>query len=192
MMNPMKTQADRSVALFGTSRSIPDDEDWKTARHLGRHIAEHGWTLVCGGYGGVMEAASLGVTERGGRAVGVLVEPFGVDGNPHLSEKFITPDLFTRVRTIIEKSDAYIVMPGSTGTLVELALVWELLNKGIVRDRPLLCLGEYWRPVVNHLAAEPLKDPRLRVQPGPRFAGEQIVFCETAEDAVHQLVRTWH
>lgn len=182
----------RHIALFGSSRCAPDDEEWKTARHLGRHIAERGWTLISGGYGGVMEAASLGATEREGRAVGVLVEAFGVDGNPHLTERFITPDLFTRVRTIIERAHAYVVMTGSTGTLVELALVWELLNKGILRDRPLICLGGYWRPVVDLLANQPLKDPRLSAQPGPQFAGEQIVFLETAEDAVHHLVRTWH
>lgn len=187
-----ESAATRSIALFGTSRTAPGDENWKTARHLGRHIAEHGWTLVCGGYGGVMEAASLGVTERGGRAIGVLVETFGVDGNPHLTEKIVTPDVFTRVRTIIERSEAYVVMPGSTGTLVELALVWELLNKGIVRGRPLVCIGEFWRPVVNRLAGEPLKDPRLGDQPGREFAGEQIVFCESAEEAVHLLARTWH
>jgi predicted Rossmann-fold nucleotide-binding protein len=45
---------------------------------------------------------------------------------------------------------AYVVLPGGTGTLAELALVWELLNKGLLRgERPLIVLGDCWRPVID-------------------------------------------
>jgi hypothetical protein len=138
-----------------------------------------------------MEAASLGVAEAGGRALGVLVEAFGIGGNPHLTERIVAPDLYTRVRTLIEMADAYVVMPGSTGTLVELALVWELSNKGMLRGRPIICLGAYWKPVIELLAREPLQDSRLSAQPVYRFAGEPIVFLEGADEAVKHLARKW-
>ncbi len=161
------------------------------ARDVGRLIAEQGWTLATGGYGGVMEAASRGAAETGGRVHGVLVEALGIQGNAWLTERVVMPDLFSRVRALVEKSDAYLVMPGSTGTLLELALVWELLNKGIVRGRPLICLGDFWRPVVEHLAREPLKDPRIDLDASLQTAGDTVSFCDDPVAAVSHIRQTW-
>ena len=60
-----------SVAVFGSSQTIPDSADWRDAVHVGRRLAEAGLEVITGGYGGTMEAASLGASEAGGRVVGV-------------------------------------------------------------------------------------------------------------------------
>lgn len=154
---------------------------------MGRLIAENGWPLVTGGYGGVMEAASRGAAQAGGQAVGVLCEAFRSSGNPFLTHSITTPDLYARVRGLIEGRDAFVVFPGSTGTLVEFAMVWEFLNKGMIARCPLICLGEYWRPIVTAMGAEATADPRFDTTGLPDTLGELIEFADSSEDAVDLL-----
>lgn len=181
----------RRIAVFGSGQSEPDSEDYAGARALGQLVAERGWDLVTGGYGGVMEAACRGARDRNGCALGILVESLGVEGNAYLTQRRVAPDLLSRLKTLIEIADAYIVFPGSTGTLAELALVWEMLNKNMIPDRPLLCLGRYWNPVVEHLADQPTHDSRIANQRGPKRAGDRVHFFDQADEALEWLDRTW-
>ncbi len=50
---------------------------------------------------------------------------------------------------LIELGQAYVILPGSTGTLLELAMCWELMNKKFIPQRPMICLCQYWKPVVE-------------------------------------------
>jgi predicted Rossmann-fold nucleotide-binding protein len=61
--------------------------------------------------------------------------------------------------TLVERGDAYLVLPGGTGTLVELALAWEMMNKSSLSGtvggrRPLLVWEPYWRAVIECLNQE--------------------------------------
>jgi uncharacterized protein (TIGR00730 family) len=175
------------VAVFGGSRCAPGEPDWEVALELGRGIAAAGWTLVTGGYGGIMEAASRGAREAGGPAVGVLCSVFRSGGNAYLTETMVTPDLFARVRTIVENGHAYVVLPGSTGTLVELAMVWEFLNKGILRERPLIVVGGFWHPVIELLGGESLADNRVQPPKWARRAADVVLHAATPGDALRLL-----
>lgn len=135
-----------------------------------------------------MHAASEAANKAGGHAIGVLCEAFGRDGNPHLTKKISTPDLYARVRGLIEHGDAFVVLPGSTGTLVELAMVWEKMNKGFVAPGPLVCVGEYWKPVVDLLAAQTTFDRRFENTNKPPMAGDFVQFAPTPS-AVIELLR---
>lgn len=160
------------------------------AETLGRGIAQQGWTLVTGGYGGVMEAASAGAASAKGKAVGVLCKKFGSTGNRFLSQKIVEPDLQARLQKLIDIGDAYVAMPGSTGTLTELATVWELMNKGFVPLRPLFCF-RFWEPVVSMFTEDSARDSRFETTGLPERKGEIVSLAESPESILDALRRHW-
>ncbi len=145
-----------TITVFGSGHCHPGTPPYETARELGRAIAAAGWTLCNGGYGGTMEAAARGATEVGGHTIGVTCVLFRDRGgaNAYVREEIRAPDLLARLRVLIERGDGYVVLPGGTGTLTELALVWEMVNKGLVQPRPIVLLGPHWAPVVTAVRAE--------------------------------------
>lgn len=150
-----------TVTIFGSGTASPNDDLYATARELGRLCAQAGWAVCNGGYGGTMEATARGAREAGGHTIGVTCPAFGRGGpNRWIAEQIETDNLFDRVRKLIELGDAYVVLPGGTGTLVELALVWELRCKGLIAARrPVLLLGDFWRPVAAHVDGAAGIDP---------------------------------
>ncbi len=176
----------RQIVIFGGSKFRPDDESWGVAEELGRAIAERGWVLVNGGYGGAMHASSAGARDAGGEVTGVLCDLFGAEGNPHLTRSIPTDDLYTRLRELIDRGDAYITLPGSTGTLTELVLVWELINKRVMPLRPLLCLGSFWEPIIRHFGSETTFDSRL----GPSELPKSLIDLVTIVPTVSAAMRT--
>lgn len=144
------------VTVFGSSTPPPLSAAYQTAYELGKAIAQAGWTLCNGGYGGTMEAAAKGAVEAGGHTIGVTCLIFGRGGpNRYIKQEVPTFDLPTRLNTLVRLGQAYVVLPGGTGTLVELALVWELLNKGLLRRKaPLILLGDHWTPLLEPIRRE--------------------------------------
>lgn len=187
----MSPSSQRHVVVFGGSDRKPGDEAWDQAEMLGRGVAEAGWTLVTGGYGGIMEAASSGAASAKGEVVGVLCKLFGAVGNQYLSKRIVTPDLTTRLDALIKMGDAFVAMPGSTGTLAELAMVWELMNKRLAPRRPFFCIGPFWRPVISLFAEDPTHDPRFETTGLPDHKGDLIRIVETVSEVVNALKREW-
>ena len=144
------------VTVFGSSQPPPLSPAYETAYELGRRIAEAGWTLCNGGYGGTMEASAKGAVDAGGHTIGVTCSVFGRGGpNSHIRQEVPTFDLLTRLNTLVRLGNAYVVLPGGTGTLLELALVWELFNKSLLRRvAPIVLLGDHWTPVFTLIRRE--------------------------------------
>jgi uncharacterized protein (TIGR00730 family) len=141
-----------SIAVFGSSEALPGEPLYEQARSVGRLLAEAGFVVVTGGYGGVMEGASRGAAEAGGTAVGVVCGIFrGRAPNPYLDEIVDTPDLFARTRTLIERARGYVVLEGKSGTLAEVALLWALHRAGSLDRRPVVLLADAWRALLRHL-----------------------------------------
>jgi hypothetical protein len=140
------------AAVFGAGRVEP--EAYRQAEATGRVLGLQGYGVVNGGYGGVMEASARGAVAAGSVAVGVTCRPFRREANAYVSQVVETTSLQQRVTTLLELATAgFVVLPGGTGTLLELATVWELLNKGLLTPRPLVCVGDFWRPVVEQISA---------------------------------------
>jgi uncharacterized protein (TIGR00730 family) len=139
------------VTVFGSSAAEPVGALYQVAYELGRTVADLGLTLCNGGYGGTMEAAARGAVETGGHTIGVTCGLFGRGGpNRFIREEITASDLFERIRLLLELGRAYVVLSGGTGTLAELALAWELLNKRLLSGRrPLIVLGDAWRPLID-------------------------------------------
>jgi uncharacterized protein (TIGR00730 family) len=135
--------ASHTVALFGSGN--PPAEIIVLAEEVGRRIAEQGWVLKNGGYGGTMAAAARGARGAGGRVIGVTCGAFGRTGpNPYLSEAVETEDLLERLRRLIDGADAFGVFAGGTGTLTELLLTWEMMVKGLLEPRVICLIGPGW------------------------------------------------
>ncbi len=168
-----------TIAVFGSSRPPPESPEYRLAFELGAAIAEAGWNLCNGGYGGTMEAAAHGAHERGGHTVGVTCRVFGRSGpNTYVCQEVPTFSLLARLDTLARLAHGYVVLPGGTGTLLELALVWELQNKALMKRRaPMVLLGEYWKPLLELIRCgepgtrEPQVAPNVEVAIGLLRAG---------------------
>ncbi len=138
------------VAVFGASTPSPGDEQYEFARRTGELLARRGYCVVNGGYGGTMEASARGARQAGGTTIGVTCGLWSSRPNDYLDETRPTGDLQERLTTLVELATAgCVALRGGTGTLLELAMVWELKAKGFLAEKPIVCVEDFWRPVVE-------------------------------------------
>lgn len=97
-----------------------DEATYERARRLGRRLADRGHTVVCGGYGGVMEAVCRGAREEDGLTVGILKGTDPTEGNDYLTTPIATGLGNARNVLVVLNGDAVIAVDGGTGTLSEL------------------------------------------------------------------------
>lgn len=148
--------SEKIITIFGTGRAKPGDTAYSLACKVGKLLAQAGFTIANGGYGGTMLAAAEGAAEAGGQIIGVTCTAFrGSKPNKYISREIITESLDERLDTLLKLGHAYIVLPGGTGTLLELAKLWELKNKGFLdADKPIILVGEFWQPLLDLIAAD--------------------------------------
>lgn len=151
------------IAVYGSSSVHPGDAAYELALALGRAAAKAGAAVMTGGYHGTMEACSRGAHEEGGHVVGVTTELFEKRGpvNAFVKERVHTPDLYERLRHLLDRADAFIVLPGSIGTLNELFLTWTLVSVNGVPRVPIVLLGEHWAAFMQALRHPDMVVPRL-------------------------------
>ena len=142
----------RLVAVFGSSDPSAGDPLYEQARRVGGLLAQAGYGVVTGGYGGVMEGASRGAAEEGGSSVGITCATFGGrQPNRYLTERREAADLVARTGMLVDAACGYIVLHGKSGTLAELTLVWALHRAGSLGRRPVVLLGDVWMPFLRQL-----------------------------------------
>ncbi|HDH03780.1 MAG TPA: DNA-binding protein [Actinobacteria bacterium] len=149
-----------TVAVFGSSTSQPGQPDFEDAVRLGEMLARSGHGVINGGYAGLMEAVSIGAARAGGTVAGVTVPalfPSRPGGNSSLSEEIPTATLTERIHELVQRSSAAIALPGSIGTLTELAVYWNdayIAGLNGAPERPVVTVGRSWRKVVEYLISE--------------------------------------
>jgi hypothetical protein len=162
------------IGVIGSSSASA--EEWSLARQVGFAIGAAGCHLICGGRGGVMEAACSGHQEgRGGcevRGVTIGVLP-GYDrreANPHVDVVIPTGLGLARNAIVVSGAHAIVAVGGGSGTLSELALAWQM-------GRPLAALSGSggWSA---RLAGGAVDDTRA----------EPIYAADTPEDAIAHLL----
>jgi uncharacterized protein (TIGR00725 family) len=142
---------ERIITVFGSSRPREDHADYQEARLLGRALAEAGFAVCSGGYAGVMEAASRGAKEAGGKTFGVTAEFFQAKANAWVDTEIRVTTWQERLFELVRVADGFVTCKGGTGTLVELAVVWEMLNKAVIGNKPIAVLGEFWTPILDRV-----------------------------------------
>ncbi|MBA7621518.1 hypothetical protein ES703_28882 [subsurface metagenome] len=107
------------IAVIGGSQC--SKEETKLAEEVGREIARRGATLVCGGLGGVMEAACRGASSEGGVTIGILPGEGRQAANPYVQIPIVTGMGYARNITVVKSAQAVIAISGSYGTLSEIS-----------------------------------------------------------------------
>ena len=154
----------KTVTIFGSAFPAEGSPAYEEARRLGRLLAEAGFAVCNGGYEGSMAASARGAREAAGYTIGITCVLWPRAANPWIVEEVRTPSFPARLMALIERGDAYIALPGGTGTLAELALAWEMMNKSSLAStvggqKPLLVMAPYWLPVIECLKQEEQLNP---------------------------------
>ncbi len=137
------------VAVVGGSTCTPREAEWAAA--VGRLVAERGAVLVCGGLGGVMEAAARGAKQAGGLTIGILPGADAGDANASIDVPLATGMGEMRNALIVRVAHAVIAIGGGWGTLSEIALARRT-------DTPVIGLYDAFRNGVDMPRAERPED----------------------------------
>ena len=188
-LRPSKHERYR-VAIFGSARAQPGTLVYEEVKRVATAFASMGCDIVTGGGPGLMQAANEGASVAGASAsVGIRVElPFEQDVNPFVVQAFEHETFFTRLQHFVIASDAFVVVPGGIGTVLETLMIWQLLQVRHLDTVPLILVGKMWTGLVEW-AKVSMQDPRL---PLASPADLDIPRCvDTADEAI-ALVRDLH
>lgn len=167
---------ERYIAVVGTSAGTP--AELALGEAVGRAIAEAGAVLVCGGMGGVMEAAAGGCLNAGGRTVGILPGESRLDANPYLTVAVATGMGEARNAIVVRTADAIVAVHGEFGTLSEIALALKM-------GKPVVGLGT-WELAKEGVPLEAIvraTDPEEAVRDALRLADRSIAARDTRPSA---------
>jgi uncharacterized protein (TIGR00730 family) len=188
-LRPSKRERYR-VAIFGSARAQPGTFVYDEVKRVAAAFASMGCDIVTGGGPGLMQAANEGASLAGAPgSVGIRVElPFEQDVNPFVEQAFEHETFFTRLQHFVIASDAFVVVPGGIGTVLEMLMIWQLLQVRHVQDVPLILVGKMWTGLVEWARVSML-DPRLALASAEDL---QIPRCvDTANEAIG-VVREMH
>ena len=188
-LRPSKRERYR-VAIFGSARAQPGSPVYEEVKRAATAFASMGCDIVTGGGPGLMQAANEGASIAGAPgSMGIRVElPFEQDVNPFVEQAFEHQTFFTRLQHFVIASDAFVVVPGGIGTVLEMLMIWQLLQVRHMENVPLILVGRMW-PGLIEWAKTSMLDPRLALANAEDL---QIPRClDTADEAI-ALVRGLH
>src|SRR5262249_18722295 len=187
-LKPTKSEHYR-VTIFGSARAKPGTFAYEEVKRVAAALADMGCDIITGGGPGLMQAANEGAAsvkapERG-PSVGIRVElPFEQEANPFVEQAFEHKTFFSRLHHFVLTSDAFVVSPGGIGTVLELMLIWQLLQVKHVRDTPLILVGNMWAELVDWAKKNLLK-PEVNLANPEDLAIPRCV--KTADEAIALL-----
>ena len=178
------------VTLFGSARATPGSWVYDEVKRLSAALADMGCDIVTGGGPGLMQAANEGAAASAAadrvQSVGIRVDlPFEQDVNPFVEEAYEHQTFFTRLHQFVLMSDAYVVLPGGIGTVLEATMVWQLLQVRHLHDTPLIFIGAMWSDLVDWAK-------RYMLRPGFELASPEdmhIPRCVISGEEVLCIVR---
>lgn len=175
------------VTIFGSARLTADHPVYADVRRLARELAALGCDIVTGGGPGLMQAANegekLGDQQGRTRSIGLRVDlEFEQNANPFVEHLYHHGTFFSRLHHFVRLSSAYVVVPGGIGTLLELTLVWQLLQVRKLHGIPLILMGSMWHGLTDWardtMAAE-----------DPPMASAEDVDIPTCVDSVDEVIQ---
>ena len=141
------------VTIFGSARLQPGSIAYDSVKQLAAELTKMGCDIISGGGPGIMQAANEGARSVDPkflhRSVGIRVElPFEQQVNPFVGLAYEHRTFFSRLHHFMIASDAFVVVPGGIGTLLELSLAWQLLQVRKLYNTPLILVGKMWADLV--------------------------------------------
>src|ERR1041385_7233952 len=171
------------VTIFGSARTKPNNQYYKTAEEIAYQLVIHGYGVVTGGGPGIMEAGNKGANKAGGKSVGLNIYlPHEQKGNIYIDpDKLITFDyFFVRKVMFVKYSQGFIVMPGGFGTMDELSEALTLIQTKKSGRFPIVMVGKkFWAGMMDWIKTT-LVDEKM-ISPEDL---DLINIVDTPEDAV--------
>lgn len=161
------------ISVIGGSSCDVDTKE--KAEAVGRLLAEAGATLVCGGYGGVMEAACRGAKSAGGQTVGILIGYDRAEANPWCDVVIPTGMGLARNALVVAAGQAVIAIGGRYGTLSEITLALNL-------NRPVVSLASWGFGEREREVLPPPLKPR-------NFPEGRLRYAKSPEETVELALR---
>jgi len=181
------------VTIFGSARVPKDHWVYAAVRDVAAELTRLGCDIITGGGAGLMEAANEGVKladpEGVKRSIGIRVDlPFEQEVNAFVTQAFEHRTFFTRLHQFVLMSDAFVVVPGGIGTVLETMMVWQLLQVRKLENTPLILAGKMYAEMVNWCRTYMLR---------PEFplAGEKdmaIPVCVDDGPGILRIIREHH
>jgi uncharacterized protein (TIGR00730 family) len=181
------------VTVFGSARTRPGHWVYQEVKRMAAALTAMDCDVITGGGPGLMQAANEGAKEADAadrvQSIGIRVDlPFEQQVNPFVEQAFEHQTFFTRLHHFVLMSDAFIVAPGGIGTVLESAMIWQLLQVRHLNDTPLIFAGPMWKGLVDWAT-------QTMLRPGFELASAedmQIPRCvENAEQAI-DIIREHH
>jgi len=175
------------VTIFGSARAQPGTVAYDETRRLAAALAGMGCDIISGGGPGLMQAANEGAASAGASvsSVGIRIElPFEQHGNAFVTDLYEHRTFFTRLHQFVLSSDAFIVAPGGVGTLLEMLMVWQLLQVEHLKSTPLILVGRMWPGLIDWA-----RENMLQSNP-PLVSARDVdvpVCVATADEAIDHL-----
>jgi len=148
------TRQNYRVTIFGSARLKPGTPAYDGVKQLAGELTKMGCDIISGGGPGIMQAANEGALSADPKAlhrsVGIRVDlPFEQEINPFVGLAYEHRTFFSRLHHFMIASDAFVVVPGGLGTLLELSLAWQLLQVRKLYNTPLILIGKMWADLVE-------------------------------------------
>lgn len=154
----------KRIAFFGDADAKETDQHFIDAFNTAKLLAENGYIVVNGGGPGIMLAATLGAKAGKGKVeiviinekvnMGVNFEGSGKENKVKADKIYKTSNIQSRTGKLVEIADAYVVFKGGTGTMAELALVWEKAKFEFGKHEPLIFFGDCWKNTIETLVKD--------------------------------------
>lgn len=183
------------LTIFGSARATESSFAYGEVRRIASALSEMGCDIITGGGPGLMRAANEGAAPKEGAAgtsghsVGIRIDlPFEQEVNPFVKDAFTHRTFFTRLHQFVLMSDAYVVVPGGIGTVLELMLVWQLLQVKHVENAPLILVGKMWQGLVEWARTAFLQADHPLVNPEDLA----IPICVDSADEAVAVLREYH
>jgi uncharacterized protein (TIGR00730 family) len=181
------------VTIFGSARVPSDHWVYQAVRDLAAELARLDCVIVTGGGPGLMKAANEGVHVANPAAaegsIGIRVDlPFEQEVNAFVTEAFEHGTFFTRLHHFVLLSDAFVVVPGGIGTVLETMMVWQLLQVQKLHDTPLILAGKMYAELVEWCSKHMLRPDFPLASP----EDVRIPVCVDDGPAILRIIREHH
>jgi uncharacterized protein (TIGR00730 family) len=148
------TRQNYRVTIFGSARIKSGSPAYDSVKKLAAELTQMGCDIMSGGGPGLMQAANEGASSIDPKAlersVGIRVDlPFEQEVNPFVGKVYDHRTFFSRLHHFMIVSDAFVVVPGGIGTLLELSIAWQLLQVRKLYNTPLILVGKMWAGLVE-------------------------------------------
>lgn len=194
-LKPSKHERYR-VTIFGSARAKPGSFVYDEVKRVAAALADMDCDIITGGGPGLMQAANEGAAavqapERK-RSVGIRVDlPFEQQVNPFVEQAFEHKTFFTRLHHFVLASDAFVVVPGGIGTVLELTMIWQLLQVKHLHDTPLILVGKMWAELVDWAKTSLLKPQLALANPEDLDIPRCVNTADEAIALLKEYQRRW-